>query len=82
MAFVIKLRKPPVRPTTALSLWGRALTRYPELIERVRDVPGPDTHILIGADLPTKRASRGAVALDVGPLTDYMVDHRPVLLPT
>jgi hypothetical protein len=51
---------------------------YPEVIERICELSGPGTLVLIGAGVPAKimadRAREvGAVALDVGSLMDYMV---------
>jgi glycosyltransferase GT-like protein len=54
---------------------------YSEVIERICELSGPGTLVLIGAGVPAKimadRARQaGAVALDVGSLLDYMVGHK------
>ena len=54
---------------------------YPKIIERIRELSGPGTLVLIGAGVPAKimadqAREAGAVALDVGSLMDYMVGHK------
>jgi hypothetical protein len=54
---------------------------YPQITERICEIAGPGTLVLIGAGVPAKimadRAQQsGAVALDVGSLMDYMAGHK------
>jgi hypothetical protein len=68
-------------PVPAENAPVKVFDSYPEIIDRIRAASKPGTLVLVGAGIIGKifvdeAKMRGAVALDVGSLLDYMVDRK------